>query len=105
MQDKSSSTPVLKMQALQFLGLALQKGNQQAWLPQISKLAPPVFQAVADKYYKVAAEAIRVCEVLATAIRPVAANPLQPALQVTPCPRARLMTGTIASWTLDTLFK
>ena len=82
MQDKSSSTSVLKIQALQFLGLALRKGDQQTWLPQISKVAPPVFQAVADKYYKVAAEAIRVCEVLVAAIRPTPTQPLQPTLQV-----------------------
>ena len=91
LQDKSSSTSVLKIQALLFLGLALQrKREQQVRQPQIIKLAPPVFQAAADKYYKVAAEAIRVCEVLVTAIRPAAVQPLQPALQVSAFYQTRL---------------
>ncbi len=45
-------------------------------------LAPPVFAAAGERYYKVAAEALRVCEQLVRVIRPDSAAPVQPALQV-----------------------
>jgi len=84
LQDQSSSTSALKIQALQFLALALHKASQEVWRRQIGKLAPPVLLAVADKYYKVSAEALRVCEELVHSIRPNLTQPLQPVLQVRP---------------------
>ena len=82
LQDKSSSASALKIQALQFLGLALHGASSLEWQHQIGRLAPPIFSAVGDRYYKVSAEAIRVCEELVHAIRPSPPAPLQPALQV-----------------------
>ena len=56
-------------------GLPAVQGSAQA-------LAPPVFAAAGERYYKVSAEALRVCEQLVRVIRPDATAPLQPALKV-----------------------
>lgn len=81
-QEKSSSTSAIKIQALQFIGLALAGADSLAWQPQIARLGPPVFAAVSDRYYKVAAAALRVCEALVVAIRPSMQKPVQPAMKV-----------------------
>ena len=46
--------------------------------PHAQALAPAVFEAVAERYYKVSAEALRVCRHLLRAVRPDAAQPLDP---------------------------
>ncbi|KAK9816878.1 hypothetical protein WJX72_006469 [[Myrmecia] bisecta] len=62
LQDKSSASSQLKIQALLFLRQALASGEAAIWQPHMKPLSSPVFDCVAERYYKVTAEALRVCE-------------------------------------------
>jgi cullin-associated NEDD8-dissociated protein 1 len=74
-QDRSSSSSSqLKIHALQFLRAALAASDAPAWQPHVRELLPPVTAAAGERYSKVAAEALRVCEELVHVIRP---SPLQ----------------------------
>lgn len=74
-QDKSSTASQLKLSALEFLSAALEASDPSVFAPHAAALAPSVFEAVAERYYKVSAEALRVCRHLLRAVRP---DPLQP---------------------------
>ena len=82
MQDKSSGSAGLKIQALQFLHLALLAGKAQAWQPHLPQLLPPLLACVQERYYKVSAEALRMCTHTVPVLRPSPPAPVPPALQV-----------------------
>ena len=84
MQDRSSSSSQLKIHALQFLRVALASSDAAAWQPHMKELADPVIAAAGERYSKVAAEALRVCEELVHVIRPMPSQAVAPALKVCP---------------------
>ncbi len=52
-QDKSSTGSALKIQALLFLRLFLAASDPAAFAPSAPALAPPIYAAVSERYYKV----------------------------------------------------
>ncbi len=76
LQDKSSSASQLKLTALEFLSAALEASDPVVFEGHAESLAPPVFEAVGERYYKVSAEALRVCRHLMRAVRPDATQAL-----------------------------
>lgn len=69
LNDKSSSSN-LKIEALVFTRLVMVSHSPSVFHPFIQDLASPVLSAVQERYYKVAAEALRVCGELVRVIRP-----------------------------------
>eukprot|EP00897_Mesotaenium_endlicherianum_P010551 jgi/Mesen1/9524/ME000637S08970 len=69
LNDKSSNSN-LKIEALVFTRLVMNKNPPIVFQPHIKALAKPVLAAVNERYYKVTAEALRVTGELVTAIRP-----------------------------------
>eukprot|EP00668_Euglena_longa_P003210 GGOE01003756.1.p1 GENE.GGOE01003756.1~~GGOE01003756.1.p1 ORF type:complete len:1245 (+),score=345.28 GGOE01003756.1:65-3799(+) len=66
--DKSGNS-TLKTEALIFLRLLLvTNDNADAFKPHLGTLLPPLFQCVNDRYYKIIAEALRVCGELITVV-------------------------------------
>ena len=66
--DKSSN---LRIETLVFLRLLLQNLSAESFHPFIESLAPAIFESVANNYYKIVAEALRVCAALVTVLRPL----------------------------------
>lgn len=60
----------MKIQALLFLRLAMEAADPKDIQPHTQALSSPIFAAVGERYYKVTAEALRVCEQLVRIIRP-----------------------------------
>ncbi|KAJ7967930.1 cullin-associated NEDD8-dissociated protein 1 [Quillaja saponaria] len=69
LSDKSS-TSNLKIEALTFTRLVLASHSPSVFHPYIKALSSPVLSAVGERYYKVTAEALRVCGELVRVIRP-----------------------------------
>ncbi|OAY62667.1 Cullin-associated NEDD8-dissociated protein 1 [Ananas comosus] len=69
LNDKSS-TSNLKIEALVFTRLVMSSHSPSVFHPYIQALSSPVLSAVGDRYYKVTAEALRVCGELVRVIRP-----------------------------------
>ncbi|XP_048426960.1 cullin-associated NEDD8-dissociated protein 1 isoform X3 [Pyrus x bretschneideri] len=69
LNDKSS-TSNLKIEALIFTRLVLASHNPSVFHPYIKALSSPVLSAVGERYYKVTAEALRVCGELVYVVRP-----------------------------------
>eukprot|EP00246_Nothoceros_aenigmaticus_P008850 TRINITY_DN2398_c0_g2_i1.p1 TRINITY_DN2398_c0_g2~~TRINITY_DN2398_c0_g2_i1.p1 ORF type:complete len:1034 (-),score=241.13 TRINITY_DN2398_c0_g2_i1:61-2811(-) len=69
LNDKSSNSN-LKIEALVFTRLVLAVHHPSVFHPHIKALSSPVLAAVGERYYKVTAEALRVCGELVKAIRP-----------------------------------
>ncbi|MQM07346.1 hypothetical protein Taro_040192 [Colocasia esculenta] len=67
--DKSS-TSNLKIEALVFTRLVMASHSPSVFHPYIQALSGPVLSAVADRYYKVTAESLRVCGELVRIVRP-----------------------------------
>ncbi|KAG5541203.1 hypothetical protein RHGRI_021154 [Rhododendron griersonianum] len=67
--DKSA-TSNLKIEALVFTRLVLASHSPSVFHPYIKALSSPVLSAVGERYYKVTAEALRVCGELVRVIRP-----------------------------------
>ncbi|KAL6494456.1 Cullin-associated NEDD8-dissociated protein 1 [Orobanche gracilis] len=67
--DKSS-TSNLKIEALVFTRLVLASHAAPAFHPYIKAISAPVISAVGERYYKVSAEALRVCGELVRVVRP-----------------------------------
>ncbi|KAK9803499.1 hypothetical protein WJX73_009717 [Symbiochloris irregularis] len=79
--DKASGSAALKLQTLQFLQLALKCGRAPAWQPHMAQLLPPLLACARERYYKVSAEALRMCTAAVPVLRPRPPAPLDPALQ------------------------
>ncbi|XP_044462410.1 cullin-associated NEDD8-dissociated protein 1-like isoform X2 [Mangifera indica] len=69
LNDKSS-TSNLKIEALVFTRLVLSSHSPSVFHPYIKALSSPVISAVGERYYKVTAEALRVCGELVRVVRP-----------------------------------
>ncbi|CAI0376789.1 unnamed protein product [Linum tenue] len=69
LNDKSS-TSNLKIEALVFTRLVLASHSPPVFHPYIKALSSPVLSAVGERYYKVTAEALRVCGELVRVLRP-----------------------------------
>ncbi|XP_061357251.1 cullin-associated NEDD8-dissociated protein 1 [Gastrolobium bilobum] len=69
LNDKSS-TSNLKIEALIFTRLVLSSHSPDVFHPYIKALSAPVLSAVGERYYKVTAEALRVCGELVRVVRP-----------------------------------
>ncbi|KAK4476806.1 hypothetical protein RD792_015966 [Penstemon davidsonii] len=67
--DKSS-TSNLKIEALVFTRLVLASHAPSVFHPHIKAISAPVISAVGERYYKVTAEALRVCGELVRVVRP-----------------------------------
>ncbi|KAL3620764.1 Cullin-associated NEDD8-dissociated protein 1 [Castilleja foliolosa] len=67
--DKSS-TSNLKIEALVFTRLVLASHAPPIFHPYIKAISSPVISAVGERYYKVTAEALRVCGELVRVVRP-----------------------------------
>lgn len=66
----NSSTSNLKIEALVFTRLVLASHSPVVFHPYIKPLSGPVLFAVGERYYKVTAEALRVCGELVRILRP-----------------------------------
>lgn len=69
LNDKSSNSN-LKIEALLFTRLVMASHSPSVFHPHIKALSEPVLSAVGERYYKVTAEALRVCGELVKAVRP-----------------------------------
>ncbi|URE47190.1 Cullin-associated NEDD8-dissociated [Musa troglodytarum] len=69
LSDKSS-TSNLKIEALVFTRLVMASHSPSVFHPYIKALSSPVLSAVGERYYKVTAEALRVCGELVRVLRP-----------------------------------
>ncbi|XP_039137910.1 cullin-associated NEDD8-dissociated protein 1 [Dioscorea cayenensis subsp. rotundata] len=69
LNDKSS-TSNLKIEALVFTRLVMASHSPTVFHPYIPELLSPVLSAVGERYYKVTAEALRVCGELVRVVRP-----------------------------------
>ncbi|KAK4788547.1 hypothetical protein SAY86_019866 [Trapa natans] len=69
LSDKSA-TSNLKIEALIFTRLVLASHSPAVFHPYIKALSSPVLSAVGERYYKVTAEALRVCGELVRVVRP-----------------------------------
>ncbi|KAJ1702873.1 hypothetical protein LUZ63_002652 [Rhynchospora breviuscula] len=69
LNDKSS-TSNLKIEALVFTKLVMASHSPSVFHPYIQALSTPILSAVGDRYYKVTAEALRVCGELVRVLRP-----------------------------------
>ncbi|XP_019191103.1 PREDICTED: cullin-associated NEDD8-dissociated protein 1 [Ipomoea nil] len=67
--DKSS-TSNLKTEALIFTRLVLASHSPPVFHPHIKAISSPVISAIGERYYKVTAEALRVCGELVRVLRP-----------------------------------
>ncbi|BDA42511.1 Cullin-associated NEDD8-dissociated protein 1 [Coccomyxa sp. Obi] len=74
LNDQSSNSSQLRIQALQFLAVALERSDPAAWQPHVAALAKSISTAVAERYSKVSAEGLRVCEALVHVARPNASS-------------------------------
>ncbi|CAE6064044.1 unnamed protein product [Arabidopsis arenosa] len=73
LNDKSS-TSNLKIETLVFTKLVLASHAPPVFHPYIKALSSPVLAAVGERYYKVTAEALRVCGELVRVVRPSTAG-------------------------------
>ena len=76
MQDHSSNSSQLRLQALQFLGVALKSTSPAVWQKRVKAMADPVIAAAGERYSVVSAEGLRVCESLVYIIRPDPSTPM-----------------------------
>uniref|UniRef100_A0A453JP11 TATA-binding protein interacting (TIP20) domain-containing protein n=1 Tax=Aegilops tauschii subsp. strangulata TaxID=200361 RepID=A0A453JP11_AEGTS len=68
-KDKSS-TSNLKIEALAFTRIVMASHSPSVFHPYIQALSGPILSAIGDRYYKVTAEALRVCGELVRVLRP-----------------------------------
>ena len=69
-QDHSSNSSQLRIQALQFLGVALKSTSPAVWQKHVKAMADAVIAAAGERYSMVSAEGLRVCESLVYVMRP-----------------------------------
>uniref|UniRef100_A0A804P458 Cullin-associated NEDD8-dissociated protein 1 n=1 Tax=Zea mays TaxID=4577 RepID=A0A804P458_MAIZE len=69
LNDKSS-TSNLKIEALVLTRLVMASHSPSVFHPYIKALSAPILSAIRDRYYKVTAEALRVCGELVRVLRP-----------------------------------
>jgi len=97
LREKGAAGSGLKIEALALLRAALAGAPAAAYAPHLPKLAPAVFECVGERYYKVAAESLRVCERLVAAMRPAPPAPLAPELAPLLPPMAAALQARLAA--------
>lgn len=85
----------LKIQALLFLGTAMARSAAEPWQPYLSQLSSALFKAVGERYYKIAAEALRACEQLVRIIRPNLSQPISEQHLVGTCKGIKLLGSAL----------
>lgn len=60
----------MKIEVLSFLKVSMIKSSATDFQSTLSHIAPAVFEAVGERYYKVTSEALRVCNAMIPVIRP-----------------------------------
>ncbi|KAL5714673.1 Cullin-associated NEDD8-dissociated protein 1 [Ranunculus cassubicifolius] len=68
--NEKTSTSNLKIEALVFTRLVMASHSPSVFHPYIKVLSSPILYAVSERYYKVTAEALRVCGELVRVVRP-----------------------------------
>ncbi|MEW5303601.1 MAG: hypothetical protein WDW36_006278 [Sanguina aurantia] len=103
LNDKSSSgsSSTLKIEALCFLKLTLATSDTAVYEPHLAVLCSPIFAAVGERYYKVAAEALRVCEALVAVLRPDVAAAVKPRLRPVVAPLFAAVLGRLSAQDQD----
>ena len=81
-QDHSSNSSQLRIQALQFLGVALKSTSPAVWQKHVKAIADAVTAAAGERYSMVSAEGLRVCESLVYVMRPDTSKPMQSSQKV-----------------------
>lgn len=76
LQEKGQQASALRTEALAFLKRALAAHPAPVFRPLLPQLLPAVLTTVEDRYYKVSAEALRVCTELVRVIRSSAEEPV-----------------------------
>ena len=76
MQDHSSNSSQLRIQALQFLGVALKSSSPAVWQEHVESMTQPITAAAGERYSMVSAEGLRVCESLVYIMRPDLSKPM-----------------------------
>lgn len=76
LQEKGQQASALRAEALAFLKRALAAHPAPVFRPLLPQLLPAVLATVEDRYYKVSAEALRVCSELVRVIRSSAEEPV-----------------------------
>mmetsp|Transcript_31002 Transcript_31002/g.77547 ORF Transcript_31002/g.77547 Transcript_31002/m.77547 type:complete len:1225 (+) Transcript_31002:85-3759(+) len=74
LRDKTASS-ALRMEVLGFLRLVLDSHPPDVLKAFLKPITPPVLACVADRYYKICAEALRVCASIVVALRPTPPTP------------------------------
>uniref|UniRef100_A0ACD5V930 Uncharacterized protein n=1 Tax=Avena sativa TaxID=4498 RepID=A0ACD5V930_AVESA len=69
LNDKSS-TSNLKIEALAFTRIVMVSHSPTVFHPHVQALSGPILSAIGDRYYKVTADALRVCGELVCVLRP-----------------------------------
>ena len=67
-EDKSRESSA-RIEALTFICTVCESGNDDALAPFVHAILPSIFAAVADKYYKLVAQALHACAALVTVLR------------------------------------
>ena len=88
-QDHSSNSSQLRIQALQFLGVALKSSSPAVWQGHVKGMTAPIIAAAGERYSMVSAEGLRVCESLVYIMRPDLSKPMPPSHKVRQLSRAR----------------
>ena len=88
MQDHSSNSSQLRIQALQFLGVALKSSSPAVWQGHVKSMTHPIIAAAGERYSMVSAEGLRVCESLVYIMRPDLSKPMPASHKVGPSSRA-----------------
>ena len=81
-QDHSSNSSQLRIQALQFLGVALKSTSPAVWQSHVKATADAVIAAAGERYSLVSAEGLRVCESLVYVTRPDPTKAIPPSQKV-----------------------
>ncbi|KAG2450178.1 hypothetical protein HYH02_000280 [Chlamydomonas schloesseri] len=100
LNDKSGNTG-LKIEALSFLRQLLAAAPPALFQPHTKTLGGGVFACVGERYYKVAAEALRCCEALVGVLRPEAAAPVPPSQQPQVAPLYKAVMARLSATDQD----
>eukprot|EP01103_Thecamoeba_quadrilineata_P012984 TRINITY_DN3476_c0_g1_i1.p1 TRINITY_DN3476_c0_g1~~TRINITY_DN3476_c0_g1_i1.p1 ORF type:complete len:1239 (+),score=374.55 TRINITY_DN3476_c0_g1_i1:53-3718(+) len=67
---EKNNNPNVKMETLSFLRALFSSHPPATFHPHLEALLPPILQAVSENYYKIVAEALRVCHEVIKVLRP-----------------------------------
>ncbi|TPX36593.1 hypothetical protein SmJEL517_g01294 [Synchytrium microbalum] len=102
-QGKIQTNSNLKIETLTFLRILLPSHEPTAIHPYLKRLVDPIVLAATDKFYKITAEALLVCEQLVRVIRPFAKMGNEYVVQPLPQPDFARYIDTIYKTTMGRL--